>query len=717
LAGQEIHADRDAYIAGRDVRISSPHLTVHFDRPPDEDARTSALLSRVPRQIPFDTPDFTGRADDVARLDELRAKRRARSPNAIVISALDGTAGAGKTTLAVHWAHRVRREFEDGDLFINLRGFDFERPVEPAEALDYFLRALGVPPKHIPRTLQEKSALYRTVMDNREMLVVLDNAATSEQVRPLIPGADKTFVLVTSRNRLSGLVAREAATRITIGLLSKSESLDLLERIVGRERLAAEPEPSQELVRLTAGLPLAIRIVGERIASRRTASLATFVEALHDENERLDYLATHDDETTAVRAVFDWSYHALGSEDASAFRLLGLHAGAEVSLHAARSLLSLSSTASTQTLSRLASVHLIEEVAVDRYSFHDLLRVYAKDKLAKIESGGSQRAAVERCLLYYLYTANAANTLIMPQRQRVNTVESEQPIEITQISTYEDALAWCDRERENISIGIQQAYDYDLHHIAWQTAVVMRGYFNLRKHWNEWISTHSVALKAAQAASDRYGEGRILNGLGTAYKQIGAVSESLSLHRKALALRERIGDLRGTASALDSLGNAYRAAGRTPDSVACYERSLAIRIKIGDSHGQAWSLNNLGEARSDTGDLAAAKELFMSALPLRRHVGDRWGEGLTLHNMGVACSLRHESSAAHGWLKAALNVRQEIGDRWGSARTYFALGRILHDEGDSVGARELLQHALILFEDLDDPQADEVRYLLSHCRR
>ncbi|MDF5751209.1 tetratricopeptide repeat protein [Spongiactinospora sp. TRM90649] len=679
---------------------------VAANRPSTRRPNASKVPASVPRQLPAAISGFVGRGDEHDRLDDLLDLRA--SGGAVVITAIDGTAGAGKTTLALHWAHSRRDLFPDGDLFINLHGYDYARPVDPADALTSFLRALGVPPEEIPDDLDARAAMYRTLLHGREMLIVLDNAVTPEQVRPLLPGSPGSLVLITSRSRLSGLVARDGVRRLTLDLMTREESLALLGSIAGQERVMGEAGYAADLVTLCARLPLALRIAAERAAGRPRAPLKVFVDELRDESRRLDILDL-DDEATAVRGVLDWSYRTLGPETARMFRVLGLHAGARISTGAAAALAGEGARSTDDLLRTLTGVHLLEHGDDGSYAFHDLLRVLAGEKLRAEEPEGERDAALRRMLLWYLHTAALAVGHLMPQRRAFDLTPPIDGFEPAQITAYADALDWLEHERENLVLAQRQAHEACRDDVAWQLAVVLRGFFNLRKHWDDWIATHEIALESAYRSGDEYAAGRVLNGLGTVYKQKGRIEQAIPYHQEALRLRREDSDPLGEASALDSLGNAYREVGRASDAMDCYRESLRLRTEAGHRHGEAWSLNNMGEIYHAGGDHTAALGHFEKALSLRREVADRWGEGITLHNVGLALHARADLEESARSFESAVEVRRGIGDQWGTATSLVALGDVRAARGDHPAARTCWTDALRLLDRLDDATADDVR--------
>ncbi|HEX8758499.1 MAG TPA: NB-ARC domain-containing protein, partial [Pseudonocardiaceae bacterium] len=379
----------------------------------------------VPAQLPADVEVFTGRSQELAELDRLLARTAETTASArvtsgdstaVVISAVSGTAGVGKTALALRWAHRVRGQFPDGQLYVNLHGFDPEQPLSAADALAGFLRALGLAGQHIPVEVEERAATYRSLLDGRRILIVLDNASSVEQVRPLLPGAPSCVVVVTSRDSLAGLVARHSARRLDLDLLPLEDAVALLAALIGG-RVHAEPDAAATLARLCARLPLALRVAAELAAARPTISLAQLVDELADEQQRLELLDAGGDARTAVRGVFSWSYQHLPATVARAFRLIGLHPGPYFDPYAVAALANTSLDQAQQMADLLARAHLIQAPHPGHYGIHDLLRAYAT-WLADVEdSTAEQRAGLTRLFDHYLATAAAAMDMLIPAEQ------------------------------------------------------------------------------------------------------------------------------------------------------------------------------------------------------------------------------------------------------------------------------------------------------------
>jgi tetratricopeptide (TPR) repeat protein len=658
----------------------------------------------VPRQLPMDVAQFTGRDAELAALDALLIPDPVVRPAAMVIGVIDGTAGVGKTALAVHWAHRVRARFPDGQLFVNLHGYGPCLPMAPEQALGEFLRALDVPAERIPAGVEAKAALYRSLLDGRRVVVVLDNAHTAEQVRPLLPGSASCRVVVTSRNRLSGLIAHDGASRVTAGLLPPTEAITLLRDVIGTARVAAEPEATAALASQCAYLPLALRIAAERAATRPHVTLADVAEELAVVHNRLDLLATaeQEDDATAVRAVFSWSYHALAPEAARAFRLLGLHAGGDLGVPAAAALTNTTPAQARRLLETLVGTHLIEETGKDRYRLHDLLRVYAAERAQAEETDHHCAAAVRRVLTWYLHTGDAADRMLNPHRRRVPLGHPEltgAPLEFT---TYGQALDWCETERANLVAAVRQATEIGEHLIAWKLPLVLLGFFILRKHWADVITTHHIGLAAAQHLQEREGEAWSRGGLGVAYLDLRRYDEALHHHQRALRICQEIDDPWGQAVALLSLGRAYLHLGRYDEALEYSQQALHLCQEIDDPWSETFALLNLGTIHRRLHHFEDALDYFQRTLTVVRSVPHRSGEAMTLHNLGDTYRDLRRFEDALEYFRQACSTYREIGDRWGEAETLRDIGDTLQKLNQMPAAVEYWNLALPIFEDLND---------------
>jgi hypothetical protein len=483
-------------------------------------------LRPIPAELPHDAAGFTGRELELAALDSFAL---GEGSTAVVISAIDGVAGIGKTALAVHFGHRVAVAFPDGQLYVNLRGFDPDQPpVDPRDVLPRFLRALGADLSLMPADLDELASVYRSLLSGRRVLIVLDNAATAEQIRPLLPGTAGCLAVVTSRNRLSGLVARDSARRLTLNVLPPAEAIALLSRIIGSERVAAEPHAADTLARLCGWLPLALRIAADRAAAHRHLTLTDLVDELTVEHDRLDVLGT-DETASQIRAVFSWSYRALPPEPARAFRLLSLHAGQDISAPAAAALIGANIPKIRQLLEALTGGHLLEETGRDRYQFHDLVRVYAAE-CAKISEPESQRTgAIRRLLTWYLHTADAFSRTFNPDARHPSLDLPEPASQPLVFATHQQATNWAKSELANLVPIAGQATAIGDDATAWKLAASLMPIFIFYRRIDDLLTILHSALAAAQRLGDSDAEASILSRLAEAYLEAGHPAQTAEL--------------------------------------------------------------------------------------------------------------------------------------------------------------------------------------------
>ncbi|HZM84698.1 MAG TPA: DUF4062 domain-containing protein, partial [Candidatus Limnocylindrales bacterium] len=531
----------------------------------------------VPRQLPAAVAHFTGRAGHLAMLTGL-LRGRAEVGGTVVISAIGGTAGVGKTALAVYWAHQVADRFGDGQLYVNLRGFDPAGQVmDPAEAVRRFLDALGVPPERIPPELDAQAALYRTQLVGRRMLIVLDNAHDSVQVRPLLPGAATCLVLVTSRNQLSGLVAADGAHPITLDLLTEVEAHELLTRRLGADRVAAEPDAVAEIIAACARLPLALAIVAARAATEPHLPLHGLAGGLRDSGTswRLDALGT-DDPATDVRAVFSWSYQALTPSAARLFRLLGLHPGPDTSAAAAASLVALSLPEARGLLGELTRANLLMEQVPGRYSFHDLLRAYATEQAHHLDPDQQRHAATHRILDHYLHTAYTAARLLNPTRDPITLIPAQPGVIREHPSDHQQALDWFTVEHPVLLAAVNHAAatGFDTH--TWQLAWTLTDFLYRRGQWHDWAATEQAAVAAAGRLADPPVQASAHNRIADVYARLGRLDDADTQLRHALDLHAQAGDLVGQARTHLGLGYLWERRGRPAEALHHNQQALDL---------------------------------------------------------------------------------------------------------------------------------------------
>jgi len=647
----------------------------------------------VPQQLPPAVRAFTGRDRDLIELDALLGAGTGQA-DPVVITAIAGTAGVGKTALAAHWARRVADQFPDGQLWLNLRGYHPGRPMPSGQALTVFLRALGVPSSQIPVELDAQVGLYRSLLAGRRLLIVLDNASSPDQVRPLLPGAPGCLVLVTSRDELTGLVARDGAARLRLGLLSAADAAALLRTLLGP---AAAPATLAELATLCARLPLALRIAADRINSS-SRPVAEAVAELAAE-PRLDALAAGDDPHTAARAVLSWSYQALPPAAAVLFRRLGLVPGADWDAYAAAALLGGTLADARQTLAALVSAHLVEEYR-GRYRMHDLLREYAREH-ARAEDADADRAAVTgRLLDHYLRNAAAAVDVAIPhEKHRRPAVPPPRP-PAPAFADARDALGWLDAERHNLVVTAVHAADEGRsEHIRLLESTIYR-YLLTGGHHSEALLLHGRALDAAVAAADRPGEAAALNNLGNVHWQLGDYGQAADDYRGALALRRATGDRAGEAAALNNLGVIEWHLGHYEASAAYYAQALPIHHETANRVGAATTLANLARVYQRIGRVGEVLDLQQQALAIFREIGDRSSEANSLSSLGTYYRRQRQDEVALDYYQQAIAMQLELGDRIGEADSLTCIAVIFRHWGRYEEAAAHCQRALAMAREL-----------------
>ncbi|WP_328749960.1 tetratricopeptide repeat protein [Streptomyces sp. NBC_00285] len=676
---------------------------------PVSPASPAVVHTARPAQLPADLPTFVGRS---AELDQIRAllPEQSGAPATVVISAIGGMAGIGKTTLAVHWAHEIADRFPDGQLYVNLRGFDPTGSlVTPDEAIRAFLGALGVPPMRIPAGLDAQTALYRSMLAQRRMLVLLDNARDTEQVRPLLPGSPGCLVIVTGRNQLTGLVAGEGAYPLTLDQLTPSEAYDLLTRRLGTARPAAEPQATDEIITRCARLPLALAIVAAHAVAHPGFPLSAIAEELRDSHGSLDAFTGGDDITTDVRAVFSWSYKAVSAPAARLFRLLGIHSGPDISAPAAAALAGLPLREARSLLVELTRAHLLTEYFPGRYTLHDLLRVYAAERVRAEETPQERKRAMERLLAWYLHTADAAYPHITPKRRRIGLEPPPARCRPLEFRTHDQALDWCETERANLVSAVHQAAGSGLPGIAWRLPAVLWGFFYLRSHTHDWVDTARVGLAAARADDDRLGEAQGLADLAAALRGSGRLDETIDHLTQSMVAYRELGDAGGRGAAVSNLGDAFLQSGRLGRAVEYIRRGLVIERAIGSAWGEGISLCNLGDAYQRLGRFDEAVDCLEQALDLLRANGNRWVEGVTLDILGTAHRRLHRYDDAVEYYHQALRTHRDIGNRWGEGHTLGNLGDAHLAAGEPEAARDSWRQALAIFVEFDHQDAEKAR--------
>ncbi|HWC82348.1 MAG TPA: tetratricopeptide repeat protein [Pseudonocardiaceae bacterium] len=682
----------------QEVRVRVKELdTIAWICLPDSDTTASAAphLTRggsTPHQLPTTIRQFVGRARE---LDQLTAQLdlAARS-DTVVITAIDGSAGIGKSTLALHWAHQVKHRFPDGQLHVNLRGFDHRQQVDADQALHGFLQALGVDANAIPVDLDAKSALYRSLLAQRRMLVVLDNARSSDHVRPLLPATEHCVVLITSRSRLDGLAVREGAFRLALDVPPADEATDLLAERIHDARLTEAPAATEELIALCARLPLALSLVAGRAAGQPALSIAELVGQLRDERSRLDFLDLGEADLS-LRAVFSWSARELSAPAARLFRLLGVHPGPDIDLPACGALADTEATA-RELLRELTGAHLITEHRPGRYRFHDLLRAYAAEQAWREEYAGERAEAIERFLDHYLHQAMRADHVIQPCRdsivRRLHPITDVGPADE---AGYRAAIDWFRTESATLLAVIRFAADNGHPAYAWPLAWACTTYLRRTGRRQARVAVHRTALRAVRAAGDRIGLATELRHLGSALARVEAFDEALASLAEALKIYAELSNEAGTiithlayarlydalhdpenalrhariawqivredeadhlsrADALTAMAEHLTQLGRGAEALPLGERALAYYEGLDHLEGQADALANLGEIERQLGRVAPAVDHYERSLAIDRRLGDRYWEAHALERLGdVHITAGDRARAGYAWQDSA----------------------------------------------------------------
>jgi DNA-binding SARP family transcriptional activator len=683
------------------------HADLLAGRQPQPPAAAPLVTTRVvPRQLPADTGAFSGRDTELAALDRMLGD--GADSHASGIAAITGTAGVGKTTLAVHWAHRIADRFPDGQLYVNLRGFDPSRPpVPPAEALRGILDALQVPPQQIPSGLDAQAGLYRSLLAGQRMLVVLDNAADADQVTPLLPGASGCLAIVTSRSRLTGLLAA-GAQAVALDVLDRAEAAKLLVRRLGADRVAAEPEAADQIVASCAGLPLALAVVGARAAARPDFPLATLAGQLREARNDLEEFDGGDC-ATDVRAVFSWSYRSLTEPAARLFRLLGLHPGPDVTVGAAASLAGQPVADVRPLLAGLADAHLVSEYIPGRYSFHDLLRAYAAELTATLDEPDVRDAAMRRMLDHYLRTAHQADRLLYPHGEAASPATAESGVAVEDLRDGDQAMAWLTAEHRVLLGVVDQAgrdgFDRHVCHLARATSV----FFHRRGHWEDRATVHSAALAAAHRLGDRAEEARAHRNLATVYADLARFDDAQDHFGQALELAEAAGDTLGQAQVHYERNLAYTTQGRNAEALAAAEEALRRFQDVGNQVGEAAALTDVGWGHGRLGDHRQALELLGRALALHEELGNHAYQGHALSCMAESHEQLGELDQAIADSRRAEQLFDRIGDRYGVASTLARLGELYQRVDDPVAAAAARDEARPIIDELDPSAAAQIR--------
>jgi tetratricopeptide (TPR) repeat protein len=651
-----------------------------------------------------------GRAAELRQLTTLLDTTTAGG-GTVVITAIEGTAGIGKTALALHWAHQATERFADGQLYVNLRGFDpTNTPVHPAEALHGFLGALGISPERIPTSVDGQAGLYRSLLTDRRVLVVLDNARDEEQVRPLLPASPTCLVVITSRNQLAGLIAEHGARPVTLDVLRPQEARALLGHHLGPERVSAEPHAITELIGHCAGLPLALAIVAARAATHPGFALRVLANELTDEHTRLDALDTGE-ATTSVRAVFSWSYQHLSPPAARMFRLLGLHPGPDIALSAAAPLTGIPLDQAREALSELTRAHLLTQHIPGRYIFHDLLRAYATHLGTTYDAPGDQHAALTPLFDHYLHTAAAVMNTLQPGDQHHRTLIPPSAIPTGPLADPATAQHWLDTERANLAaiIAYTAAHGWHTHTTQLANTVLLR-YLETGVRYLDALALYTHVQHAAHHTNDQATQARVLIHLGLIHWVQGRYQQATDHYQQALTISRDIGYRAGEALGLTGLGIVHGLRGRYQQATDHNQQALTICRETSFRIGEALALTQLGLVDWRRGRYQQAIDHYQQALTVSRGIGYRVGEALALNDLGIVHGLQGHYQQATDHNQQALTISRDIGYRVGEALALNGLGIVHRLQGHYQQATDHHQQALAICRDIGH-RTDEAQIL------
>jgi DNA-binding SARP family transcriptional activator len=685
--GPELRALQEKILAG-DAALAEPPQDY------EPEAAVGRVLAVIPRQLPPAAGRFTGRAEELRILSELSA-RIGQAGDTVVISAIGGMAGVGKTTLAVHWAHQVADRFPDGQLFIDLHGYtQASEPRSAGEVLEAFLRALGVALRRIPEDVEERAALFRQRLAGTRTLILLDNAISEGQVRPLLPGAPGCLVLITSRRRLKGL---DDAYVLALDVLPQADALELLRAVAGPERAAAEDPLLAEIVELCGRLPLALRIAGALLRHRPAWSPEHLAGLLRGQRHRIRMLS---DGERDLGAVLDLSYRSLTPAQQSLFRSLGLLPGPDLDAYAAAALTGTDPADAAFLLEALVDQNLLIQHVPGRYRPHDLIRLHAK-ALTGQDPAHDRHSAFGRLLEYYQHTAGRADALIAraPRAAPDSPALAHTPL----LPDPDAARAWLRTERPNLLAAAR----YTISHAYGEYAIaLLAGLSTLLRAdgpWIEAIYLYGAAAATAESLGDLPGQASALTLRGDLRALTGNLPDAIRDLEKALQICRGLGDRLGQANALTRLGDVRGLTGNFQDAVRDLDQALQLYRDLGERHGQANALGLLGERRRVAGDLPGAVRNLEEALQLFREVDDRHGQANALSRLGDVRRIAGDFLHAIRDLEGALKLFRDLGERNGQAYVLTWLGEMRRVAGDFPNAISNLEQALHLFRELGEP--------------
>lgn len=689
-------------VAGQVVQAGLIKGDVHFHQQPSRPL--------IPQQLPSVPSNYVYRPSESEALDEILAPDTLSQRKSPSVAVLTGPSGSGKTALALGWLHDNVARFPDGQLHADLGAFGPSDPVAPSEVLSGFLRALGVAPEDIPLGLAEKSSLYRTMSAGRKLVVLADDAESAAQVRPLLPASSQSALIVTSRWRLGGL-ALDGARFVEVGALNESTAIQLLTAVLGKDKVDREPASVQQLVQLCGGLPIALRVAAARLSVRPRSSISRIVNTLTDQRSRLSSLAVPGE--ISVQANLDLSYRELSTLAARLYRLLGLHPGPDFELGVVAAAGDLSDDEADDLVSELVDVNLVNEIAADRFAFHDLLRLHAEQLAARHDVQTDRSSALRRMVSWYLDRAIMADLVVMPLRARVNARFDELRHRPPAFSDATSALNAVERELPNVLAAQRSAVEHEWWDLVWQLCEALWATLLYRKHFEYWVQTHELGIAAARRCGHVVAEARLSVQLGTAHLNLHRFDIAHDLFATALELSRTAQDPRTEATAREHLGLAALGTGSHEDAMTHFTRALAITEQLGRRRGSALHLRRLGETLCAVDRHAEAVSYLRQAADVATEIGDTVLRARALTRLGAAFIALDQATAASDALTEADHILADSGSPQYRAENIEALANLSLRTGDRSTARRHLQAALELYRDAHLPREQDVQARLA----
>ncbi|HPE51273.1 MAG TPA: tetratricopeptide repeat protein [Methanothrix soehngenii] len=656
-------------------------------------------------QLPPDVADFTGRQDDLKMTADFLQSVAEGSGTVPTILIISGMGGVGKSALAIHAAHSSKDLFDE-QLYVDLRGSGGtgSEPLAPSDVLWSFLSSLGVDPGSIPEDIASRAGLFRSLLAEKGALLFLDNAHDEKQVRPLLPGNKRCAVLITSRPALSAL---EGALPIRLGLMPYEEALDLLAKTAVDGRVRAEADSARRIVELCGRLPLAIRIAGGKIRDKEHWTLVKYADLLEDERKRLERLHLGD---LDVRASFELSYEELDEIEARIFRLLSLLPGQDFEPGVVGAMLEIDEESAFEATEKLVDLRLIEPSSEGRYKFHDLMHLFAREKIEAEKTAEEIEAARLRAVRWYVERSGFMDKLLRAETrhkiaQDLAVQEGKEPDKLSR-SLFSEALGWFEREDANLLESVRWAHEAG----SWEEAYMLAGnlvsFQDLRSMWAEWVDTHKLALEAAQRAGNRQAEGQILKNMGTVYCQQGDWDDAIKMYEDSLKVFHELEDWHSKGLVLMNIGTVYSGRGRWNDAIKMYKEALKVFRDRGDLHNEGLALMNMGSDYLELGHIEGAITVYDKALRVFRDMGDKHREGQTLMGVGNFCRLQGRWDDAIKVYEDSVDIFRDLGDKFTEGQTLTNMGIVYSQQGRWDDAIKVYDKALKVFRDLNYRQGE-----------